>query len=108
MSDYLNKIKKTLPYNINDIIQLKRQLIYDENTILGLPATILSKSTEFNYVNKVNAIPTIFITNYRNELVVKSIRYNNKLLNEVYLICLDIYKYQRNSHGPDADLIMEL
>ena len=110
MSDYLNKIKKVQPYNINDIIQLKRQLIYDENTILGLPATVPNKSTKFNYINKLNTIPipTIFIANNNNELTEKLITLNDKLLNEVYFVYLDIYKYQRNFHGPDANLIMNL
>jgi hypothetical protein len=108
MYDYLNKIKKVQPYNINDIIQLKLQLIYDENTILGLPATNLSKSTKFNYINEVNTIPTIFITNNNNELIEKLIPLNDKLLNEVYFVNLDIYKYQRNFRGPNVKLIMEL
>jgi hypothetical protein len=108
MSEYLNKIKKVQPYNINDIIQLKYQLIFDENTILGLPASVPDKSTKFNYTNKVNTIPTIFITNNNNELIEKLITLNDKLLNEVYFVCLDIYKYQRNFRGPNVNLIMEL
>lgn len=108
MSDYLNKIKKVQPYNINDTIQLKRQLIYDENTILGLHPTVPNKSTKFNYINEINRIPTVFITNNKNKLIVKVIKLNDKILNEVYFVDLDIYKYQRNFRGPDVDLIMEL
>ena len=108
MSDYLNKIKKVQPYNINDTIQLKRQLIYDENTILGLPPQLPNESTKFNYINEVNTIPTVFIINNKNELIEKVITLNDKLLNEVYFVDLDIYKYQRNFRGASVDLIMEL
>ena len=108
MSDYLNKIKKVQPYNINDIIQLKRQLIYDENTILGLSASSPKDSTKFKYINELNPTPTIFITNNNNELIEKIITFNDKLLNEVYFVNLDIYKYQRNFNGPNVNLIMEL
>ena len=108
MSDYLNKIKKVQPYNINDTIQLKHQLICDENTILGLPPQLPSKSTRFNYINVLNTIPTVFITNNKNELIEKVITLNDKLLNEVYFVDLDIYKYQRNFRGASVDLIMEL
>ena len=108
MSDYLNKIKKVQPYNKNDTIKLKRQLIYDENTILGLPSVLPNESTKFNYINEINTIPTVFITNNKNELIEKVITLNDKLLNEVYFVHLDIYKYQRNFCGPYVDLIMEL
>ena len=108
MSDYLKKIKKVQPYNINDTIQLKRQLICDENTILGLPPQVPGESTKFNYINEVNTIPTVFITNNNNELIEKEITLNDKLLNEIYLVNLDIYKYQRNFHGLCGNFIMEL
>jgi hypothetical protein len=108
MSDYLNKIKKVQPYNINDIMQLKRQLIYDENTILGVSAACPNDSTKFKYINKLNPTPTIFITNNNNELIEKIITFNDKLLNEIYFVNLDIYKYQRNFNGPNVNLIMEL
>ena len=108
MSDYLNKIKKVQPYNINDTIQLKRQLIFDENTILGLPPQASNESTKFNYINELNTIPTVFIINNKNELIEKVITLNDKLLIEVYFVDIDIYKYQRNFRGPSVDLIMEL
>lgn len=108
MSDYLNKIKKVQPYDINDLIKLKLQLIYDENTILGLPATVLSKSTKFNYINSLYPKPNIFIINGKNELIEKRIIINKKLCNEVYFCNIDIYKYQRNFKGPRVKLVMEL
>lgn len=108
MYDYLQKIKKVQPYNTNDIIQLKRQLIYDENIILGLPAVVLSNSTKFSYKNNPDKTPNIFIANSNNEIIEKIINLNGKCLNEVHFVNLGIYKYQRNFNGPNVDLIMEL
>jgi len=108
MSEYLCKIKKSRPYDINDILELKKQLIYDENIILGLPATCPVESTKFNYLHPHYPIPTIFITNENTELIEKFIIFNNKLLNQVYFVNVDIYKYQRNFNGPFAKLVMEL
>ena len=110
MSDYLNKIKKSQPYNINDILQLKTQLIYDENIILGLhPSPLVSsKSTKFNYINPLYPKPTIFIINELNNLIEKQMIINNKLCNEIYFLNIDMYKYQRNFNGPYAKLVMEL
>jgi hypothetical protein len=108
MSEYLQKIKKVPPYDINDIIELKRQLIYDENTILGLPAMCINKSTKFNYVNNPIQPPTIFITDNNSEIIEKRVTFNDRFLNEVYLFNLGMYKYQRNFLGPTANFIMEL
>ena len=108
MSDYLNKIKKVQPYNINDIIELKRQLIYDENIILGLTASSSDRATKFEYVNSLYSPPTIFITNDQTRLIEQKITINNKLINEVYILDIDIYKYQRNFCGPYVNLVMEL
>jgi hypothetical protein len=107
MSDYLNKIKKVQPYNANDLIQLKRQLIYDENIILGIDYC-RNRTTKFNYLNKINLYPSIFITNNNSELTETQIKLNDKVLNEVYFVNLGIYKYQRNFNGPNVNLIMEL
>jgi hypothetical protein len=106
MSDYLNKIKKVKPYNINDMLALKNQLIYDENIILGLPGTGLS--TNFKYINPLYPKPDIFIINENDELIEKKIIINNKLCNEIYFCNINIYKYQRNFQGPSAKLVMEL
>ena len=59
-------------------------------------------------MNEPNKIPTVFITNNGSELIEKVITLNDKLLNEVYFVDLDFYKYQRNFRGAWADMIMEL
>ena len=106
--DYLKKIKKIHPYNINDVLELKKQLIYDENTILGLPSTVPLKSTKFNYINSSYPVPNVFIINNKNKIIEKKVIINNKLCNVIYLLNIDMYKYQRNFNGPTKKLIMEL
>jgi hypothetical protein len=108
ISNYLNKIKKVPPYDINDIIKLKRQLIYDENTILGLPASVDSLATKFKFISSKNSPPTKFIVNYNTQLIEQTITINNILINEVSILHLDFYKYQRNFGGPDVDYVMNL
>jgi len=105
MSDYLRKIKRVPPYNVGDILKLKTQLIYDENTILGLPAVVSQHSTKFN-IEPVH--PRTFITNNQAELIERQIMVNAKYVNEVYFVNIDMYKYQRNFSGPGAKLVVEL
>jgi hypothetical protein len=107
MSDYLNRIKLSQPYSMNDILNLKKQLIYDEDTILGL-STWWPQTTRFNYINPLFPRPTMFIANDITGLIETKITINNRLLNEVYVVGIDLYKYQRNFLGIDKPLIMEL
>ena len=66
-------------------------------------------STRFNYINPLyDPKPTIFITNNNDEVTEKKIFMNNKFLNEVYFVNIDIYKYQRNFNGPYVELVMNL
>ncbi len=108
MLDYLKKIKLLKPYNMDDILKFKKQLIYDENTVLGLEPVLKSKSTKFKIGNPLYPKPNIFITNNKNNLIEKKITINNKLVNEVYIELLDLYKYQRNFNGIYSPFIMEL
>jgi hypothetical protein len=108
MSDYLSKIKKELPYDKDTLLNLKTQLIFDENTMLGLTAAVTKKATKFKYHNPFYPKPNIFVTNRKCRLIEKKIYINNKLCNQVYLVNLDILKYQRNFSGIEAKLIMEL
>jgi hypothetical protein len=107
MSDYLYRIKLSKPYTIDDILNLKKQLIYDEDTLLGL-STWWPQTTKFKYINPLFPRPTFFIANDTTELTEKKITINNRLLNEVYVVNIDLYKYQRNFLGIDKPLIMEL
>jgi hypothetical protein len=107
MNDYLHKIKKEKPYSKKDIFNLKLQLIYDENIIMGVYTHLPKKSTKFKLVNPDYPRPTMFV-HEENELIEKEVVINNKLCNEVYFPKLDMYKYQRNYNGPDVPLVMEL
>jgi len=109
MTMYLNKIKKSQPYDINDVLQLKKQLIYDENTILGISANNINLSTKFDYVDiSLYTHPAIYLINNTNEITERKITYNDRTLNEVHFTNIGLYKYQRNFQGPNISLIMEL
>jgi len=104
ISDYLKKMK-LIDINKNSLLNLKKQLIYDENIFLGLPATCYNISTKFNYLTN-NTQPSIFITNYNSELDF-SISLDNTI-HCVYFKKIDLYKYQRNFKGPNAELIIAM
>jgi hypothetical protein len=104
MSDYLGKIKS---YNTerDNLIRLKRQLIFDENMFLGLLPHCHYRHTKHN--NPI--LPSgmfEYITN--DERDIEAERIENGKLNQVYFALLDLTKYQRNFNGPDVDLVMTL
>jgi hypothetical protein len=99
VQDYLKKIK-TYDTSKDNLLRLKQQLIYDENLVLGLPATRCDKSTKIT----VSDPPSQFILNHCWEI--ESAVKNN--IRTVYLKIIDLYKYQRNFDGPDSTLVMDL
>ena len=106
MSNYLNKIKLNPPYTIDDLVKLKKQFINDENLILGLTPADKNMATRFHYIyNRPN--PTVCITNKRNELIETRIG-DQKNINQVYFVLLDLYKFQRNFNGHGSNYVMEL
>jgi hypothetical protein len=109
MGDYLNKILLT-DYDKTKIIELKKQLIYDENIILGLKIYFLENATKFKY-NDSNFSPELikhYIVNSKNDIIEKEIILNGKLVNEVTFKTLDLIKYQRNYNGFKKEPVMEL
>jgi cephalosporin hydroxylase len=102
ISEYLKKIKLNV-INKDNLIKLKKQLIYDENTILGLKAICYQPSTKFNYLTENNP-PIYFITNSNKEYEMTV--QNN--IQTVYLKILDLYKYQQNFKGPETELVVAL
>jgi hypothetical protein len=102
IGNYLKKVK-VLDINKENLLKIKKQLIYDENTILGLNAICYGPSTKFDYLTE-NIPPNYFITNFNSEIEM-SIE-NNKQC--VYLKNLDLYKYQQNFNGPETELIISL
>jgi hypothetical protein len=102
ISNYLKKIKLNSITKENLLI-LKKQLIYDENTILGLRAICYQPSTKFNYLIE-NQSPTYFITNSNTEFQMTI----ENSIQCVYLKNLDLYKYQQNFKGPESELVVSL
>ena len=112
MTKYLKYIK-TYNIKIENLVKLKSQLIYDENTILGLKPhnenkSILNtenlyiKNLYINYKSK-NLIR--FISNKKSDLKQQIIASNIK---EVYFVLLDLYKYQRNFNGSNKKIVLTL
>ena len=102
MTNYLKKIK-VIYIDKTSLLTIKKQLIYDENTILGLRAEFVKDSTKFEYLFTNNP-PTTFITN--SNLDIKISTFNN--IQCVYLNILDLYKYQKNFDGPYSELFIAL
>lgn len=112
MTKYLKYIK-TYNIKIENLVKLKKQLIYDENTILGLKPHNKNKSilnTEnlyiknlyitYNYKNLIR-----FVSNKKSDLKQQIITNNIK---EVYFVLLDLYKYQRNFNGSNKKIVLTL
>lgn len=107
--EYLNKIKMDKPYNMDMLKKLKKQLIYNENIIFGLPSYFPKENvTQFEYVFDFDMEKYVTpIINDKNDLVEKRITKNDKTLNRVYFKPLDLYKFQRN-FSLEGELVMEL
>lgn len=107
--DYLNKIKICKPYDMDMLKKLKKQLIYNENIIFGLPSYFpKDKVTQFNYVFDFDTTKSISpIINDKSDVVEKRITKNDRILNRVYFKPFDLYKFQRN-FSLEGDLVMEL
>jgi len=97
ISEYFSKIK-TYDLSKNNLIKLKKTLIYDENTIFGNP--ISKRGT--NYKSKIK--DKIFLCNDRKDIIEKRI---NENINSVYFPLLDLTKFQRNFKGPNVELVLE-
>lgn len=107
--DYLNKIKICKPYDMDRLKTLKKQLIYNENIIFGLPSYFTKdKVTQFKYDFDfdVSKYVTPIITN-KSDVVEKRITKNDRILNRVYFKPLDLYKFQRN-FTLEGELVMDL
>tara|TARA_B100000795_G_scaffold266322_1_gene249337 strand:+ start:9533 stop:10270 length:738 start_codon:yes stop_codon:yes gene_type:complete len=99
ISEYFSKIK-TYDLSKNNLIKLKKILIFDENTIFGTP--ICHQGT--NYRSIIKAKDKIFLCNDVKDILEKRI---NKNINVVYFPLLDLSKFQRNFRGPGAKLVLE-
>lgn len=97
ISEYFSKIK-TYDISKTNLIKLKTLLILDENTIFGDP--FFPNGTNYRTIVK----DKIFLCNNREDILEKRI---NEKINSVYFPLLDLYKFQRNFLGPNANLVMD-
>jgi hypothetical protein len=104
MGNFLHKIKLQSTER-EHLIQLKKQLIYDENVIFGIESVHLGNATVFEYCNSYEK-PKYFITNDHVDLTETILE--NGYINRVYFCLLDLYKYQRNFKGPSFPVILDL
>jgi len=111
MGDYISKIKLTT-WDNTSVQNLKRQLIFDENLILGCVASWKSHEyvTKFKYLdpNFSQSLVDLFFINDLSNIVENKTFANGKSINENFLVPLDLIKYQRNFTGPFSKFVMEL
>lgn len=107
--EYLNKMKLCKPYDITMLKKLKKQLIYNENMVLGLPSYFSKdKYTQFDYVFSFNPSKSISpIIKKKEDVIETIIKENGKKINQVYLKPLDLYKFQRN-FSLEGEVVLEL
>ena len=104
---YLKKIK-TYDLNRDNLVNLKRQLIFDEDFLM-----LLTTNAQPPYATKVSDYisykfpdPIYFIIDNADDMIES--RINDGKINEIYFKPLDLYKYQRNFNGPYSELILSL
>ena len=101
LTSYLQKIK-TYDISIENLIRLKKQLILDENTTLGIPP-IFNKDREL-YIIHPDLIR--FISNHHEDL--ENTKIEDGKIHQVYFVLLDLYKFQRNFNGTEGNIILSL
>ena len=104
MKNYLLKIK-TFDISYDNLINLKRQLIYDENIILGIDGTTPESCSKFDVLS-YHPQPNQFITENREDLEINMIDNGKVML--YYFKKLDFYKTSRNFQGLRVPLIINL
>ena len=98
-SEYLSKIK-TFDCSKENLLQLKQLLIFDENTLFGIPIT----KEGSNYIIKIKDNSMFFICNDIKDIIEKQISNKSNL---IYISPLDLYKVQRNFRGPYDNLVID-
>jgi len=105
MGEYLMKTKLD-NFNNKDLLRLKKQLIFNENIILGLPPANPKFATKFNIKNKFKK-PENFMINKFDEIESRILNHHNgNQIKETKFLPIDLIKYQRCFHGT-KNLIMD-
>ena len=102
MSHYLKQIKQE-DTSRPALLRLKQQLIFDENMILGIHVKGKNVTRHKPILENTKLVS---IVKTRNGI--RQRRLEGDRLQEVYLVPLDLYKYQRNFKGPHKPLVLEL
>jgi len=99
IEEYLNKMK-LINYTNDDINNLKRQLIHDEDMLFCLPLPEHRKhtATPVNFKETCKK-PKHFLVNNQNELEEYMMKKGDKEIKVTYFKTLDFKKYQRNFKG---------
>ena len=105
LQNYFKAIKLE-EYNPNSLLQLKKQLIFDENLIFGLRAAKPDASTKFESINCGRQLVYIDGIEKSSNLIINYIELQGEVLRRTFYPSLDLYKYQRNFLGPEGDICM--
>jgi hypothetical protein len=102
MTEYLHKIK-LCEINTASLLDRKRQLIFDENMILGIQAVSPHLATSVTYIEK-EPYTVYCITESIDDIDISK----TDTIQTVYFKKLDLYKFQRNFKGPSAKLVITI
>jgi len=101
---YLIQMKLVAPYGKEDVANLKKQLICNENNVFGIQTPRPGLATPL-CTRIAAATPVLFLVHDRADIVEEEIEGGKR--NRVYLAPLDLYKYQRNFRGLDHPLVLD-
>lgn len=98
LKNYFKAIKQE-QYTSDSLLQLKKQLIFDENLIFGLQAAVSNLSTNFEFINCGRKLVTANGIENPSNLIIEDIELKGEILKRTYYPSLDFYKYQRTFKG---------
>lgn len=98
LQNYFKAIKLE-EYTSDSLLQLKKQLIFDENLIFGLQAVRPDLSTRFEFINCGRQLVTANGIENPSNIIIEDIQLEGETLRRSYYPSLDFYKYQRTFQG---------
>lgn len=98
LQNYFKTIKLE-EYNPDSLLQLKKQLIFDENLIFGLKPSVPHLSTDFKLINCGRQLVYIDGIENNSSLIIDTIKLGDETLRRTFYPSLDFYKYQRTFQG---------
>lgn len=98
LKNYFKSIKLE-EYTSDSLLQLKKQLIFDEDLIFGLKPAAGNLSTKFEPISCGRQLVTANGIENPSNIIIKDIQLEGETLRRSYYPSLDFYKYQRNFKG---------